>query len=379
MNLPLDIITNILSHLPVKSLLRFKSVSKSWYSLINDQKFIKSHLNRAIEGNNINIMIRHSYLSTIDYDSSFDIAKDIDYPFKTSIYGVEILGSCNGLVCISPDEDVYCVWNPCTKEYRKIPDTPIDFPPGQFLSFVRTMCHGFGYDETRGEYKLVRIANIDDDGSDVKVYSVGRNSWKKVQDVPYYILYKRQLGVFVNGCLHWAATRGYESDSKVIASFDLVEEVFKEVALPDFEDDDEFHMNVDVLGGSLCLLRNVYPVRVEGWVMKTYGVKDSWTKLFCISQQTIVGSFEYLLPLCYFRSDSRLLMLKDGKELRVYDLVSGKAKTLQIRGIPDWFEAETYIGSLVSLNSGTYVGQKQAQGRRRRREQRSNNVSFGLL
>ncbi|KAK3016185.1 hypothetical protein RJ639_007025 [Escallonia herrerae] len=48
-NLPDDIAVNVLLILPVKSLLRFKCVSKSWRSLITDPLFVKQHLKRAYD------------------------------------------------------------------------------------------------------------------------------------------------------------------------------------------------------------------------------------------------------------------------------------------------------------------------------------------
>lgn len=42
-----DIVCDILSRLPVKSLLRFKCVYKRWYSLIRDPYFVDLHLIRS--------------------------------------------------------------------------------------------------------------------------------------------------------------------------------------------------------------------------------------------------------------------------------------------------------------------------------------------
>ncbi|GLT69569.1 hypothetical protein SLA2020_417100 [Shorea laevis] len=49
--LPPEFIEEILTELPVKSLVRFLCVSKSCYALINDPDFIKKHLKRSIETN----------------------------------------------------------------------------------------------------------------------------------------------------------------------------------------------------------------------------------------------------------------------------------------------------------------------------------------
>ncbi|KAK3012848.1 hypothetical protein RJ639_010348 [Escallonia herrerae] len=50
--LPDEIIEEILTKLPVKSLLRFTAVCKSWYSHIKNPSFINAHLNQTIANTN---------------------------------------------------------------------------------------------------------------------------------------------------------------------------------------------------------------------------------------------------------------------------------------------------------------------------------------
>ncbi|KAL5724177.1 hypothetical protein ACHQM5_007469 [Ranunculus cassubicifolius] len=366
-DLPFDLITNILTRLPPKSLLRFKSVSKPWYSLITHPNFIKSQINHSNSVNiPANIILRGCFLYSLTTNPPHK-SLELDYPYKTNDGGVEILGSCNGLLCISTQDDVICLWNPSTQEFKKLPETPIEFLGDAFC--CRNVLYGFGYDHTIDDYKVVRVVNYYGDGdeidSEVKVYTLGSNSWRMVKGVPYHIPYKRIYGVLVNGVLHWAATRLPESDlSKVIAAFDIVEEVFKEVAQPRYGDDG-FHMNVGSLGGCLCVLSN-YDMRVfDLWVMKIYGQQDSWIKLFRVRQDSVFGRFDYLKPLCYTK-DGGILLEKDGNKIVLYDPTLKKAKTLKIsRGASDWCESDTYIESLASLNSGTYVWKEHAKAKRK--------------
>lgn len=63
-----DMIVETLSRLPVKSLMRFKCVCKSWYSLVKDPNFIYKHLEKD---NNMRLMVRCTYKNP-DYTDPFN-------------------------------------------------------------------------------------------------------------------------------------------------------------------------------------------------------------------------------------------------------------------------------------------------------------------
>jgi len=71
--LPDELITQILLRLPVKSLIRFKSVSKSWCSLISNPSFAKSQfqITAATHTRRILFITKTSELRSIALDSLF--------------------------------------------------------------------------------------------------------------------------------------------------------------------------------------------------------------------------------------------------------------------------------------------------------------------
>ncbi|XP_043696604.1 F-box protein At3g07870-like [Telopea speciosissima] len=290
--LPFEIIKEILSRLPVKSLLRFRCVSKDWCCVISDPFFISQHLNLSSEYK-IGLCLTNGRLFTITFDGLSSTATMVDIPFKGLEDSVEILGSCNGLLClfvskrlsswfrhISP---IY-LWNPAISEYKKLPDAPIGSPR---IWGINNTVLGFGYDPINNEYKVVRIIYFCERGtdrliykSDVRVYSLGTGKWKKLGDAPFDSRDCSSSKVVVNGYIHWLATREIKSViSEFIISFDVRNEVFEEIQHPDCGEGDETHCNfVAFLGGCLSLVGCIFGRCVEIWVMKDSGVNESWTK-----------------------------------------------------------------------------------------------------
>ncbi|XP_043721164.1 F-box protein CPR1-like [Telopea speciosissima] len=380
-NLPEDLIMAILSRLPVKPLLRFRCVCKPWCALITDTDFVKMHLSRSLATNTNLILILTGDPKFLYVDLNvckqeaaevLDAAVELNCPFEFPI-GFLILASCNGLLCMFDDDGVASdyrkevydtfLWNPSTRTHKKLPFTPIEFPNNS--CFAHFTAYGFGYDPTTDDYKVIRVSQfypesgLFDDSkyivSEVKVYSLSTNSWRRVEGIPFLSI-EHRLGIFTNSAFHWVAKRktgvmGPNTAPNVIVSIDVKDDVYREVPLPHFVDN-KFNMAVGVLGGQLCMLCNFSRVHVELWVMKDYGVRDSWEKQFSIEQRTVLGYFdEYIRPICYSKKGEVLLETSPGVEKRLgmlvlYDPHNGRASNLTRRG--NWQIVS--IGSLISLD-----------------------------
>ncbi|MCD7466289.1 hypothetical protein HAX54_002852 [Datura stramonium] len=131
-----------------------------------------------------------SISSLLYYDSVRGIFH-LDYPMKNPPKSVFILGSVNGLICLSIQNDLI-LWNPSIKKYKIIRNSICD----DFF-----LC-GFGYYQFRDDYKVVDVFNT---YNDVSIYSSKSDSWRIIlSDRPYKGLFRETKGIFVNRNLHWA-------------------------------------------------------------------------------------------------------------------------------------------------------------------------------
>ncbi|KAG6757042.1 hypothetical protein POTOM_037343 [Populus tomentosa] len=94
-SLPLDIISHILSRLPVKSLLPFKCLRKSWCSLFSDPQFIRVHFNVAITDNYVKHLRQRLLFS---HPLIITQSTVVDHEAR----------SC-GLICVSSDPDTVAI------------------------------------------------------------------------------------------------------------------------------------------------------------------------------------------------------------------------------------------------------------------------------
>ncbi|XP_062146845.1 F-box/kelch-repeat protein At3g06240-like [Alnus glutinosa] len=220
--LPEELIAGILSRLPVKSLLRFRCISKAWFALIKDPTFINMHLHSNTERT---LIMQTTMTRNLEDDRRLNLyyflvnLSDEDQPVEVfpPFYDrhissfPEIIGCCNGLVCIrSYEHKRTVIWNPSIRKYKKLPSEPTLLAPRcrSYFAF-RGKDFAFGYDPVNNDYKVLKIAQYfeshESNEFEVNVYSLKAHSWRRVEDEwPYKHLDVISSGpVYLNGAFRW--------------------------------------------------------------------------------------------------------------------------------------------------------------------------------
>ncbi|XP_020225504.1 F-box/kelch-repeat protein At3g06240 [Cajanus cajan] len=292
--LPTELIIQILLRLPVKSLLRFKCVSKSWYSLISDSHFAKSHFELVATGTQRLLFIEPSIpvIRSIDFnaslhDDSASFALNLNFPHPT-----RIIGSCRGLVLLDCWQSLL-VWNPSTGFHKQLSHSPI---ASDMDAFFFTFLYGFGYDSSTDDYLVVQVSYNPtlDVASRVEFFSLRANAWKEIEDIHLSYMNSgddERFGSLLNDAIHWLAFRD-DVSMNVIVAFDLMERSFSEIPLPAVDLECEFYFcELKVLGESLSLCIAGCDSPAEIWVMEEYKVQSSWTKTIVVPVDAIPSQY----------------------------------------------------------------------------------------
>ncbi|KAK1408169.1 hypothetical protein QVD17_39804 [Tagetes erecta] len=230
---PIEIIENILPGLPVKSLLRFRSVSKQWLSIIsNNPSFTKLHFTRAIFNHHTRLFIsacdpstRKRYLFSASHDGGpVTLIKTL-----VSAYCVRGTKSehLNGLVCFSCVPWIFDSYDH-PRAYVLNPSTLQTFTINTFDCHV---FHLFGFDESTNDHKVLMFSKP---FFDIYIFSMSSYSWRKIRvdppigfnwdDLQYY---NTELSVCVNSVIHLLL-----DDPLGILAFDLRTYKFSIISTP---------------------------------------------------------------------------------------------------------------------------------------------------
>ncbi|KAF9596852.1 hypothetical protein IFM89_013900 [Coptis chinensis] len=365
---PEEIIIEILARLPVKSLLQCKCLCKYLLKLITSPYFVQLQLDRANENNSRIILAtvsnKHYSLSSLDYYNQ--TSSSMANRYKLSLpCELLIVGSCNGLVCLSDYKTIVVICNPATLDYISVPFDLIKKRPAYCNQWFGI---GFGHDPHSDKYKVVRVdmyfssANTGDPGDcDLHVYTLGTKQWRRIE-IPCHLAQSFSIP-YLNGALHWLRLTDQSrwdhnpqiTDDKSIMAFDIRSEKFEEV--PKFSSHRQTNERLGVLQGCLSCTK-YYGEYADIWLMKQYGVKESWTKLLSICFPSRRSC--QIKPLVVRRKGEILLepMRKSGyvlgraprSHLYEYEPISNSLNEYDTGNIR-WIDVHAYVESLVTVTS----------------------------
>ncbi|KAK4707814.1 hypothetical protein R3W88_028739 [Solanum pinnatisectum] len=160
--------------------------------------------------------------------------------------------------------------------YKRITSTFLysEIPP------IDLSLYGLGYDSITNDYKVVRIDRYPDHTPDeILVLKSGSFCWVSASKDNMYGL------VFVHGALHWFGCdfAGYYL-RYILVSFNISNEMYEEIPIPNVIHSFHCYPGASVLGGMLCCHCNENGI-FNLWIMKEYGVKESWIKSFTIPNE----------------------------------------------------------------------------------------------
>ncbi|KAM7491771.1 hypothetical protein LguiA_034692 [Lonicera macranthoides] len=207
-----ELLLEILLRLPVKSLLRFKSVSKQWHNLITSTYFSRRRYSCPFTPSGL---LLHPLTSNFVYHLDFiplhrnENENPIDYNPLTAtpptLSGLKILHSCNGLLsCYTKTENNqdrnYYVYNPTTKQSVLLPRPGEGAVQGMLLAF----------DPSKSlQYKVVCVWNAPfDQDFQIKIYSSETRCWRASGGLVNSEYINFRGGVYWNGSINWISFWG---------------------------------------------------------------------------------------------------------------------------------------------------------------------------
>ncbi|XP_071736706.1 F-box protein At3g07870-like [Rutidosis leptorrhynchoides] len=334
-DLPPNIMVDILTRLPVKTIILCKRACKNWHNLILSSYFANIQLSRSPPS----LMIYHeseehmtSYhragilkLVKMEDESDYhrlhhDPVMSLDLNHAPALRNSQLLpvGSINGFICLwqfGTNFDNTYICNPITREYMILPRQQY------YREGYSIIAYGFGVGLQTKEYKVVRTfqGDIPSDPTSrsrprflqSEVYTLGTGRWRSLGHCPYWR--NGYGGPYLNGHPHWTIID--QDFPEKICAFNFDNETFNLFPSPPIETIEGSQMHFRSLGVLKGCLSQSYTFDSQFtiWVMKEYGIKNSWHREVVI-KQSISPDLDWVMwePMYLIEG------LKDGTFLMVY-------------------------------------------------------------
>ncbi|KAF8106931.1 hypothetical protein N665_0129s0001 [Sinapis alba] len=183
-----DLIREILLRVPAKSAVRFRCVSKLWWSMTSRPEFIRSFaiqyssskqpcllvsVDARQDSKRLFISLPQHHLHPYKPYSYVDRVDGYEVNGPLHVIGLPMSESVHGLVCFLKYNRI-TVWNPSMRQHVTLPE------PEPRVKYIRCC---FGYDPVCAKYKVLCISG--DRCQDPLVFTLGpQESWRVTQNTP---------------------------------------------------------------------------------------------------------------------------------------------------------------------------------------------------
>ncbi|WZZ64237.1 hypothetical protein YC2023_075607 [Brassica napus] len=293
---PLDLISEILSKLPAKSVGRFRCVSKLWSSITTAPYFINKFETQSRQK-------KPSLLVTFkkgDRLFVFSIPQDrqssnephtipsqpvhsyhMTYPKSRRFFP---RASVHGLICCFQKAKKLIIWNPTTRKLYTLTKPEKRWKYATFL---------LGYDPTDAKYKVlcIRFGETTDEGC-VLTLGSAQESWRRIKTNHKHYVYTYPAYVCTNGFIYYTAYADKTDRIGFIMSFDVRSEKFRMIKYPW---NAYWYFSVLTYQGMLACLRSNIP----GHSMTLWILQDA--------EKHVWSPKNFLVPFHYYDQSLKLV------------------------------------------------------------------------
>ncbi|KAF8095771.1 hypothetical protein N665_0323s0037 [Sinapis alba] len=240
-----DVVEEILVRLPIKSIIRFKAVSREWRSTLESSRFADRRRMRVPKKRKILAVGGNRTQSRFKGDAEIEtVYLECDEATLPSL-------TCNGVVCI---------------------------PEPNWISseFNINSAMGFGKDEVNGKYKVVRMSF---EHNSYQILDVDIGQWRELVPPPFEVETSKKSAC-VKGSIYWL---DFFLKYKILA-LDLHTEEFRDVHVlpPPMHTGQAQIVNLDdrLAIADFCVFKPGW--NLEIWIMDD-AQEETWTMTYCIT------------------------------------------------------------------------------------------------
>ncbi|KAL8498996.1 hypothetical protein ACS0TY_022090 [Phlomoides rotata] len=317
--LPHDIVENILTRLPVKYLIRYKSVCKLWKATISDPIFAETH-QQQYKKSSFRSLLAWEQDPSDDYEGLY-VAEIQDGRFQF-VAAIQHSRKCRwrpGFLChydglyltsfyaLDGGKVSYLLWNPSCRAYKEI-WCPLSIDDSNYERAL----YGIYYNPLVKDYRV-----LIGDQKHYAVFSCRYNKWSEVKDMKDFSYSNKAFWgseVCHNGSLYWTICTervGNTYDFEIIC-FDWKVEKFKKVPKPNFKEKPEC-LYLDSSGSHLCLLLDCYKGIYENekslWKRVNDDENGSWME-FKLEFELEYYPGNWIKPICWV-NETEIIFVDD--------------------------------------------------------------------